>query len=289
LPQNENLQTQCLQRVLAWLNGLKEQRTRWAARWTWKEFTMGLHSTQRAEAVHSEVAGFCHHPCCFRIFWKSLKTIRAIPAPVGETNLRQVGMTRANELDPVLRYIEGMVSSHAISLVNSQLMQSRFYKISPTNMNSEESIRWEVTRIHASEVTENEELDKFEMGLASVSFIKRSTSLNSCSCQYATCWGLPCKHMLRLYSVLQLQDITSTIDTQRRIVLFDTRSVLLEALLQAPKFTAKRSLCVQEMSPRDRCCLLCSDFRGLAEIASTTEHYTKRMRMAMEELRNTIL
>mmetsp|Transcript_35397 Transcript_35397/g.88112 ORF Transcript_35397/g.88112 Transcript_35397/m.88112 type:complete len:113 (+) Transcript_35397:274-612(+) len=36
-----------------WLAALGERREQWAARFTWKHLTLDVHSTQRAEAIHS--------------------------------------------------------------------------------------------------------------------------------------------------------------------------------------------------------------------------------------------
>ena len=45
-------------KVLEWLESLYDKREQWAARWTWDHLTLGVDSTQRAEAVHSAVALF---------------------------------------------------------------------------------------------------------------------------------------------------------------------------------------------------------------------------------------
>ena len=42
-----------------WLAALAEKREQWAACWTYKCLTYGLHSTQRIEAVHSAVQQYC--------------------------------------------------------------------------------------------------------------------------------------------------------------------------------------------------------------------------------------
>lgn len=36
-----------------WLEALGERHEQWAARWTWQHMTLDIHSTQRAEAIHS--------------------------------------------------------------------------------------------------------------------------------------------------------------------------------------------------------------------------------------------
>ena len=38
-----------------WLETLYQRRKQWAARWTWCHFTLGAHSTQRAESVHATI------------------------------------------------------------------------------------------------------------------------------------------------------------------------------------------------------------------------------------------
>jgi hypothetical protein len=40
---------------LGWLDTLKERKNKWAARYTWHILTLGVNSTQRAEAVHSGI------------------------------------------------------------------------------------------------------------------------------------------------------------------------------------------------------------------------------------------
>jgi hypothetical protein len=46
--------------ALDWLRKLGERREKWAARWTWQYPTLDIHSTQRAEAIHSALAHILH-------------------------------------------------------------------------------------------------------------------------------------------------------------------------------------------------------------------------------------
>ena len=41
------------------LQSMKEKAPRWAACYTWQNKTYGIHSTQRAEAIHSVIQSFC--------------------------------------------------------------------------------------------------------------------------------------------------------------------------------------------------------------------------------------
>ncbi|KAJ1617510.1 hypothetical protein T492DRAFT_1099396, partial [Pavlovales sp. CCMP2436] len=41
------------QLAFKWLRALGTRALRWAARWTWEHLTLDVHSTQRAEAIHS--------------------------------------------------------------------------------------------------------------------------------------------------------------------------------------------------------------------------------------------
>ena len=39
-----------------WLAKMADERERWAARWTWQHYSMGIHSTQRHESIHAAVS-----------------------------------------------------------------------------------------------------------------------------------------------------------------------------------------------------------------------------------------
>jgi len=44
---------------MPWLHGLLAKKNQWAACYTWRYRSFGIHSTQRAEAIHSSIARFC--------------------------------------------------------------------------------------------------------------------------------------------------------------------------------------------------------------------------------------
>jgi hypothetical protein len=52
--------TKAMKNGLAWLENLKKRKEQWAACFTWQHVTFGVHSTQRAEAIHSAIAQFCY-------------------------------------------------------------------------------------------------------------------------------------------------------------------------------------------------------------------------------------
>ena len=58
LLKESNLTGKAMDTAVKWLAKQNEQREQWAARWTWGQLTLGMHSTQRIEAVHSAVSGF---------------------------------------------------------------------------------------------------------------------------------------------------------------------------------------------------------------------------------------
>jgi hypothetical protein len=41
-----------LELAVRWLEALREKKKQWAYRYTWRQFTAGCHSTQRAESIH---------------------------------------------------------------------------------------------------------------------------------------------------------------------------------------------------------------------------------------------
>lgn len=48
-----------LNKQLKWLESLRARKEQWAACYTWRHRTFGIHSTQRAEAIHSAIRWFC--------------------------------------------------------------------------------------------------------------------------------------------------------------------------------------------------------------------------------------
>jgi hypothetical protein len=46
------------EKLITWLNKMKDKADRWAATFTYQHTTYGIHSTQRAEAIHSSIQLF---------------------------------------------------------------------------------------------------------------------------------------------------------------------------------------------------------------------------------------
>jgi len=47
------------QRAIDWLMTLWAKKAQWASCYTWKNATLGIHSTVRSEAINSVIASFC--------------------------------------------------------------------------------------------------------------------------------------------------------------------------------------------------------------------------------------
>ena len=47
-----------MESALTWMAKMADEKERWAYRWTWGCLTMGIHSTQRIESLHSHIMGY---------------------------------------------------------------------------------------------------------------------------------------------------------------------------------------------------------------------------------------
>ena len=115
-----------------------------------------------------------------------------------------------------------------------------------------------------------------DFGLQVPSFSRpRSTDLNSCSCQFNTCWGLPCRHMLRLYLHLKTRDafLEGVINFFWRKLDDSTLAVKTRELLLHP-CPSTLDCCTSSdkgLSPQDRYNLLSMESKSLLELGSRSD------------------
>jgi MULE transposase domain len=239
-----------LEKCMSWLESLRLKRKRWAARWTWNHFTMGVHSTQRAEAVHSAISGFLSASMLLVDLLEKLDNYGCYVAEKGKSKMyRESGKHSTTDLAPILSSICDRVSPFALQIVGNELIQSQHYLIRSRVQSSTEEkfISWDITRIQDKSndciagMTVDQRMDELT-GFSDVepipivlSHSQHETTLKECSCQFPTCWGVPCRYMLRLFSVMQIQDICSLVDTQWKNVSAKRQGQLLTRRAQVPK------------------------------------------------------
>ena len=102
---------------------------------------------------------------------------------------------------------------------------------------------------------------------------KRITSTTSCTCQFNTCWGLPCRHMLALYHYLCLPRVPHGVVAIRwkKKSSEDTSSARMTLLRQLPKDTHQDGTPTSVMSDRDRFAFLICESRAVCEHAAKSD------------------
>jgi hypothetical protein len=95
--------------------------------------------------------------------------------------------------------------------------------------------------------------------------------------------------MLRLFSVLQIQDISANMDDQWKRVALKRRGELLKFLFESPATFPRVRAAKTGSDPRGRFSLLCAEFRGLADVASVSESLTQHLRQILAEIHADLL
>jgi hypothetical protein len=115
----------------------------------------------------------------------------------------------------------------------------------------------------------------------------RVTTLLACSCQFTTCWGLPCRHILALLWFLKQQGdhtiLLALIASQWRV---DTESRAAATTLALVSGAAAAAAAQHTASPRltstDRLTGLMNLFRPIAELASRRVDWTTLVTNALQ-------
>jgi len=193
----------------AWLAKLAEEREHWAYRFTWRTCTLGVHSTQRIEAVHAAIAHFLR---ASTLLTNLLPQLEAYSLNVTDRSSvrdfrfaqRLLAAADACLAHPLLTAVAPSVTAYALLLLKVQLQQASFYSAAP--MLGQEGT-FSVTRRPGTwgvAGSAEEQSGDADLGIAAEIYsVPRLTTLRSCSCQFPTCYGLPCRHMLQLYTLQQ--------------------------------------------------------------------------------------
>ena len=195
----------------AWLAKLTEEREHWAYRYTWRTCTLGLHSTQRIEAVHAAIAHFLR---ASTLLTNLLSQLEAYAFDVNDRGSvrdyrfvqRLLAAADACLAHPLITALASSVTGYALVLLKVQLQQASFYSAAPvpgqegTYIVTRRPGTWGVAA-SAEELSGDADL-----GIAAELYsVPRRTTLQSCSCQFLTCYGLPCRHMLQVYTLEQAE------------------------------------------------------------------------------------
>ena len=100
----------------------------------------------------------------------------------------------------------------------------------------------------------------------------RHVTSHACTCQFHTCWGLPCRHMLRLYLQLNVTEIPQGL-VKSRWLKHDEKYVEERKRILLRTVPMQNNPCnkPRKMTRFDRYNYLLSESKSLVEIASTSE------------------
>jgi hypothetical protein len=217
-----------LETEIKWLRSLCSRKEQWAACFTWKHRTFGVHSTQRAEAVHSAINIFCACKSTILEITQKLEqmadehTFRDKMEGINES-LRGVIGQKPIAL-PALDRTASSLSQFPRILLNAQAQLMVQYECIPSNdynhdVNLPEDEKYYLV-VHSNAIRDRvshilpgnksqctlsdyvkliDEVDHgVSPGLGAIRSSGHQTSLKRCSCQYPLVMGLPCRHMLRV-------------------------------------------------------------------------------------------
>ena len=111
-----------LDSALRWLQNLKGRKEQWAARYTWRHLTLGVHSTQRSESIHSSIKRFLTaHTLLIELVTKleefSLKASDLTGGKAARLALKQISELAGHH--PVILQLQKIISPFALDILRS--------------------------------------------------------------------------------------------------------------------------------------------------------------------------
>ena len=267
--------TESMVTARAWLAKTAAECEHWAYRFTCRYFTLGLHSTQRIEAVHSAIAHFLRASTLLTNLLPQLESYSldvSVRASVREYRFIERLMASANLCmpHPFITALASHLTAYALVLFKVQLQQSQFY--TAVAVPGEEGL-FTVTRRAASWGTEGDaeaQGGDADLGIsASLFTAPRMSTLTACSCQFPVCYGLPCRHMLILYIVLQRELSLALFDPRWKQRLPAAALAAEQALLLRRPPRAQAGPAAQPDRP-ERYALIIAAARGVAAVGAET-------------------
>ena len=249
---------------------------------------MGVHSTQRSESIHSAIKNFIGATTLLVQLATKLVTYQAdldesAALHVTRTALRRV-TTHYNDL-PCVAAEANRLSDHAMEILRAQQAMQQSYIIKPHHIPDGFPALAGLYEVYLPEVSSDPQASAVnaiaddtplrlaeDHGLPTGTSCARRASLLSCTCQFHSCWGLPCRHMLWLYQHFQVplfiqgvisprwgkHDIDDPVEKRRMLL----RTLPREHIGQLPS---------RPLNRREIFCFLSSESKAVIEVASQSE------------------
>ena len=279
-----------------WLGKMAANRERWAYRWTWQNLSMGIHSTQRIEAVHSAIAGFLRASMLLTALVPALDSYGANVAGRAETRAYRhalLSQTAAKcDAHPLTNAALAIVTPAALVLVKAQLQQAPFYIVT----DSETPGTYLVTRMPGNTATApassttraagDEEAANVDVGLVSSRATPRRTTFDTCSCQYPDCYGLPCRHILQLFILKKQGEAVpeAMFNIRWRQLKPEQLHAFTAALLKRRPPRRAAAAAEGALTRDDRYALIMGMCRGVADLGATSDELFTECRASLTHL-----
>ena len=206
---------QKLDQALLWLQALAERREQWAARWTWEVCSYGVRSTQRSEAIHSAIKQFLRSSGLLTELLNNLSEYsRRIQQEQrtdecrAEQRLNRGGITTSEPVPPIVTHIAESLTPAAFDILREQALLSGSYYICD-EPGEERAWRVSFTIQEACDdrrIEPASDADRGDILFASTIEGGRDhrprghiTTLLTCSCQFPTMRGIPCRHIIKAH------------------------------------------------------------------------------------------
>jgi hypothetical protein len=271
----------------AWLAKMAKQREMWAYRWTWQWFTMGIHSTQRIESLHAHIMGYLRANMLLVDLVPKLEAFGGAVAGRAETrdfrHMRLELSAAKAGTHPLIDQIASIIHPFPLQLFKAQLQQSAYYSVAP----GPEEGTFIVTRAPIAGASATDvvaEGDDVDVGLDTISYSapSRLTTLGTCTCQFDKCYGLPCKHILRVCDVQQ-KPVAEELFSKRWRFTDDARVRELVEELQRRRPTRAAAPAAM-LNSDDRFALIMQFCRPLGELAAADASLYERGREGVAQL-----
>ena len=224
--------------TIKWLIDFESKKEKWASRYTWSNRIFGMRSTQRSESFHSVIETIVSNKMKLTSLFKCLEDIKASQIlkthSCAEREIFMMGRGPDETLSEVVQELIKTLNTYAGHIVRTQAHQVGKYSVvlkdqgvpaCCASYDTEYIVQYmtmnnkkgEKVGVDIIDIEMTKQLvDVGHPTLGTIEFLNEwshITTCRSCSCQFLLTWGLPCRHMIRVWLEhprLEVSSITGT-------------------------------------------------------------------------------
>ena len=280
--------------ALVWLESLWVKREHWLACLTWQHCSWGIHSTQRAESIHSAIKKV-------RLANKSMSSLIEHLVKLNEKqrdrhlvdDVRASIRTAADSanMSPLLEELSKRLTPHAFDICKAQAARALMYTCARLS-NSSHTVTYSSPNKPSALTPTVGEDGKIICWQCNADFGTESeptlaghqTSLENCSCQFYNCFRLPCRHMFLVHIVSQQQKLHCAIGDKWLVTSSSDRHRNLFNLRSAPPPVHRQSVSKTTITAKERRAILFDEFSCLIDTASRCPETFQALRQCLPAL-----